>query len=62
MRRVDPIEEISTTREKDSTKTEKTTYQYEGYDDKGNWLQSTASNEKGKPTKTVKRSSTYYKD
>jgi len=58
----DPIEETSTTRQKDSTKTEKMTYQYDGYDDKGNWLQRTTYNEKGKPTRIVKRSFTYYKD
>jgi len=58
----DPIDEISATREKDSTKTEKMTYKYDNYDDTGNWTQRTTYNEKGKPSKIVKRSFTYYKD
>jgi hypothetical protein len=58
----DPIEEISTTREKDSTKTEKMTYKYDSYDDQGNWTQRTTYNEKGKPSKIIQRSFTYYKD
>ena len=58
----DPIEEVSTTRQKDSTKTEKMTYKYDSYDDKGNWTQRTTYNEKGKPSKIVKRTFTYYKD
>jgi len=56
------IEEISTTREKDSTKTEKMTYKYDRFDDTGNWTQRMTYNEKGKPTKMVKRTFTYYKD
>lgn len=58
----DPIEEESTTREKDATKTEKVTYKYDSFDDTGNWTSRTTYNEKGKPTKTVKRAFTYYKD
>jgi len=58
----DPIEEIATTREKDSTKTEKMTYKYDSYDDKGNWTQRTTYNEKGKPSKIIKRTFTYYND
>lgn len=58
----DPVEEVSTTREKDKMKTEKMTYKYDTYDDKGNWVQRTTYNEKGKPTKIVKRKFTYYKD
>jgi uncharacterized lipoprotein NlpE involved in copper resistance len=58
----DPIDEISTTREKDSTKTEKMSYKYDSYDDAGNWTQRTTYNEKSKPSKIVKRSFTYYKD
>jgi hypothetical protein len=57
-----PIEEVSTTREKDSTKTEKMTYKYDSFDDAGNWTQRTTYNEKGKPSKIVKRTYTYYKD
>ena len=57
-----PIEEVSTTREKDSTKTEKMTYKYDSFDDAGNWTQRTTYNEKGKPSKIVKRTFTYYKD
>lgn len=57
-----PVDEISTTLEKDSSKTEHMTYKYDGYDDKGNWLQQTTYDDKGKPTKIVKRSYTYYKD
>ena len=55
----DAIEEISTTREKDSTKTEKMTYKYDSYDDNGNWTQRTTYNEKGKPSKIVNRAFTY---
>jgi hypothetical protein len=40
---------------KDSTKTTITTYTYEGWDSHGNWTQQTSINEKGKPTKVVKR-------
>jgi len=58
----DPIEETTTTLEKGSTKTEKLTYKYDTYDDKGNWVQRTTYNEKGKPSKIVKRTITYYKD
>ena len=56
------IEEVSTTREKDSTKTEKMTYKYDSFDDTGNWTQRTTYNEKGKPSKIIKRTFTYYKD
>jgi hypothetical protein len=56
------IEEVSTTREKDSTKTEKMTYKYDSFDDAGNWTQRTTYNEKGKPSKIIKRTFTYYKD
>ncbi|HUQ96710.1 MAG TPA: hypothetical protein VM010_03525 [Chitinophagaceae bacterium] len=56
------IEETSTTRQKDSTKTEKMTYQYNSTDEKGNWTQRTTYNEKGKPTKITKRTFVYYKD
>ena len=58
----DAMEEHSTTREKDSTKTQNLTYKYDGYDDKGNWTQRTTYNDKEKPTVIVKRILTYYKD
>ncbi|MFI5155476.1 MAG: hypothetical protein ACHQEM_04800 [Chitinophagales bacterium] len=40
---------------KDSTKNTSTTYTYENWDSHGNWTQQTSLNEKGKPTKIVKR-------
>jgi hypothetical protein len=40
---------------KDSTKTTVTTYTYDGWDSHGNWTQQTSINEKGKPTKIIKR-------
>jgi hypothetical protein len=58
----DAIEEHSTTREKDSTKTQNLTYKYDSYDDKGNWTQRTSYNDKGKPTIILRRIFTYYKD
>jgi len=57
-----PAEETSTTLDKDVTKTEVVSYKYDSYDDKGNWTQRTTDNDKGKPTKVVKRTYTYYKD
>jgi hypothetical protein len=57
----DAIEEEATTTEKGATKTEKYTYKYDSYDDSGNWTQRTTYNDKGKPTKIVKRVFTYYK-
>ena len=56
------VEESSTTGQKDSTKTEKMTYQYSAVDDNENWTQRTTYNEKGKPSKITKRTFTYYKD
>jgi hypothetical protein len=44
---------------KESTKNTITTYTYDGWDDHGNWTQQTTFNEKGKPTKIVKRIITY---
>ena len=44
---------------KDSTKNTVTTYTYDGWDSHGNWTQQTSINEKGKPTKIVKRIITY---
>jgi hypothetical protein len=58
----DASEESRTTVTKDSAKTEKFTYKYDSYDDKGNWIQRTTYNEKGKPVKLTKRTVTYYKD
>ena len=58
----DPIEQTTTTVMKDSTKTETLTYKYDSSDDKGNWTQRTEYNEKGKPSKIVKRSYTFYND
>jgi len=58
----DPSEESTTTVTKDASKTEKFTYKYDDYDDKGNWTQRTSYNEKGKPVKVIKRTITYNKD
>lgn len=58
----DASEESTTTVTKDTSKTEKFTYKYDKYDDKGNWIQRTTYNEKGKPVKLTKRIVTYYKD
>jgi hypothetical protein len=58
----DVIETTTMTVIKDSTKTETTSYKYDSYDDKGNWTQRTTYNDKGKPTKIIKRTVTYYKD
>ncbi len=44
---------------KDSTKNTSTSYTYENWDNHGNWTQQTSLNEKGKPTKIVKRIFTY---
>ena len=57
----DPSEETSTTDEKGVSKTEVVTYKYV-LDDKGNWTQRTTVNDKGKDTKIVKRTITYFKD
>lgn len=46
---------------KDSTSTKTTKYRYDSYDEQGNWTQRTELDEKGKPTKIVKREITYYK-
>ena len=58
----DVVEETRMTVTKESTKNEKLSYKYDSYDEKGNWTQRTTYNEKGKPTKIVKRTYTYYKD
>jgi len=46
---------------KDSAKYDTTMYRYDKYDEQGNWIQRTALNASGKPTKIVKREITYYK-
>lgn len=58
----DAIEDVTTTKRGADVKTEKTSFKYDSYDDKGNWTQRTTYNEKGKPTKITKRTITYYKD
>ena len=57
-----PVSMTSTSKIKDSTKTETKTYKYDNMDEKGNWTQRTEYNEKGKPVKIEKRTITYYKD
>lgn len=53
------LEEMTVTMDpktkKDSTKSTITTYTYDGWDSHGNWTQQTSINEKGKPTKIIKR-------
>jgi hypothetical protein len=53
------LDEMTVTKDpktkKDSTKTTSTTYTYDSWDTHGNWTQQTSINEKGKPTKVVKR-------
>lgn len=49
------------TTKKDSTTTKVTKYRYDSYDEQGNWTQRTEMDEKGKPTKIVKREITFYK-
>ena len=46
---------------KDTTTNTVTTYKYDSYDEKGNWTQRTTYDNKGKATKVVKRTYTYYK-
>ncbi len=50
---------MDTKTKKDSTKNTVTTFTYETLDPHGNWIQQTSINEKGKPTKIVKRIITY---
>jgi hypothetical protein len=56
----DISEESYTYVENGQSKTEKKTYQYDQYDEKGNWTQQTTYDDKGKRTKVVKRVITYY--
>ncbi|HET7002527.1 MAG TPA: hypothetical protein VFI33_14490 [Puia sp.] len=57
------LEEMTVTTDpktkKDSTKTTITTFTYDGWDSHGNWTQQTSINEKGKPTKIIKRMIVY---
>lgn len=46
---------------KDTTTNTVTSFKYDSYDEQGNWTQRTTFNDKGKATKVVKRSYTYYK-
>lgn len=55
------IEFTSTEVKKDSTTNKMFTYKYDSFDDQGNWTQQTEYDEKGKPTKIVKRTIVYYK-
>lgn len=57
----DIAKSTSTNTTKDSTTTKVLTYKYDSYDDEGNWTQRTTFNDKGKATKVVKRTYTYYK-
>jgi hypothetical protein len=56
----DMSEEDYTYVENGKSKSEKKTYKYDNYDNKGNWTQRTTYNDKGKRTQVVKRSFTYY--
>ena len=55
------IELKSTEVKKDSTTNKVTTYKYDSLDDQGNWTQRTEFDDKGKPTKIIKRTIAYYK-
>lgn len=54
-------EETETNISKDSTVTKVRKYTYDAYDTEGNWTQRTTLDEKGKPTKVVKRTYAYRK-
>ena len=56
------IEVANTNVGKDSTTTKVTKYTYDAHDDMGNWTQRTTINDKGVPTKIIKRVYTYRKD
>ena len=56
----DMSEEEYTYVEDGKSKTEKKTYKYDNYDDKGNWTQRTTYDDKNKRTQVVKRSLVYY--
>lgn len=55
------MEETETNIKNDSTVVKVTKYTYDAYDTNGNWTQRTALDEKGKPTKVVKRVYAYRK-
>ena len=56
----DMTEEDYTYVEDGKSKSEKKTYKYDNYDNKGNWTQRTTYDNKDKRTKVVKRSFMYY--
>lgn len=56
----DMASEEYTNVENGQSKTEKKTYTYEKYDDKGNWVERTVYNDKGKATSKTSRTITYY--
>ena len=56
----DMSEEELTFMENGKPKSEKNTYKYEGFDDKGNWTKRTKYNDKNKPVQVTKRTLTYY--
>lgn len=56
----DVIERTNTDVGKDSTTTKVTVYKYDSYDEQDNWTQRTSYDDKGKATKIVKRTITYY--
>jgi hypothetical protein len=56
----DMSEENLTYLEKGTTKTEKNTYKYDAFDEKGNWIKRTKYNDKGRPVQFVTRTLTYY--
>jgi hypothetical protein len=55
------IEFSSTEVKNDSTTNKIFTYKYDSFDDQGNWIQQSEFDDKGKPTKIVKRTIVYYK-
>ncbi len=57
----DVIKSTVTEMPKDSTTTKVTTFKYDSYDEQGNWTQRTTYDDKGKATKVIKRTYTYYK-
>lgn len=57
----DVVKYTDTDNGKDSTTTKVTTFKYDSYDDEGNWTQRTSYDDKGKATKVLKRTYTYYK-
>ena len=58
----EPKEQVITRYLKDSTKTDKETYQYSKFDIKGNWTERTSYTERGVVKDRTKRTLAYYKD